>query len=122
MIGSVDTAFVIDAENSPIGAFRPRALLLAPPDTPSSKIMSRDIAVVSSSTDQEEAALAATGAEFKSLPVVDNDGTLVGQITTKMLQRVVAEEAAEDMLKLGGVNEGARPTDSVPKIVRNRLP
>ena len=26
------------------------------------------------------------------------------------------------MLKLGGVNEDARPTDSVPKLVRNRLP
>ncbi len=122
MIGSVDTVFVIDAVNRPIGAFKPRALLLVPPDTPLSKIMSRDFPVVSSSTDQEEAALAASGAEFKSLPVVDNDGKLVGQITTKMLQRVIAEEAAEDMLKLGGVNEDARPTDSVPKIVRNRLP
>jgi magnesium transporter len=118
----VDTVFVIDPENRPIGAFRPRALLLVPPDTSLSKIMSRDFSVVSSNTDQEEAALASTGAEFKSLPVVDNDGRLVGQITTKMLQRVIAEEAAEDMLKLGGVNEDARPTDSVPKIVRNRLP
>ncbi|WP_172653328.1 magnesium transporter [Methyloceanibacter caenitepidi] len=122
MIGSVDTVFVIDADNRPIGAFKPRALLLVPPDTPLSKIMSREFPIVSSATDQEEAALATAGTEFKSLPVVDNDGRLVGQITTKMLARVVAEEAAEDMLKLGGVNEDARPTDSVPKILRNRLP
>lgn len=122
MIGSVDTVFVIDPENRPIGAFKPRALLLVPPDTPLSKIMSREFPIVSSVTDQEEAARATAGAEFKSLPVVDNDGRLVGQITTRMLARVIAEEAAEDMLKLGGVNEDARPTDSVPKIVRNRLP
>lgn len=122
MIGSVDTVFVIDPENRPVGAFKPRALLLVPPDTPLSKIMSREFPIVSSVTDQEEAARATAGAEFKSLPVVDNDGRLVGQITTKMLARVIAEEAAEDMLKLGGVNEDARPTDSVPKIVRNRLP
>lgn len=122
MIGSVDTVFVIDADNRPIGAFKPRALLLVPPDTQLSKIMSAEFPVVSSTTDQEEAALATSGTDFKSLPVVDNEGKLVGQITTKMLARVVAEEAAEDMLKMGGVNEDARPTDSVPQIVRNRLP
>ncbi|ODR98958.1 hypothetical protein AUC68_07300 [Methyloceanibacter methanicus] len=122
MIGSVDTVFVIDGENRPIGAFKPRALLLVSPETPLSEIMSTEFPIVSSATDQEAAALAAAGTEFKSLPVVDNDGRLVGQITTKMLARVVAEEAAEDMLKLGGVNEDARPTDSVPLIVRNRLP
>jgi len=39
-----------------------------------------------------------------------------------MLERVIAEEAAEDMLKLGGVHQDTRPTDSVPQIVRNRSP
>ncbi|MEM7192288.1 MAG: CBS domain-containing protein, partial [Pseudomonadota bacterium] len=122
IIGSVDTVFVIDNENRPIGAFKPRALLLASPDTKLSHIMSQDFPIVSSATDQEEAVRAMAGAEFKSLPVVDPQGKLVGQITTKMLARVIAEEAAEDMLKLGGVHEDARPTDSVPLIVRNRLP
>ncbi len=78
--------------------------------------------VVSANTDQEEAARAAAGTAFKSLPVVDQDGWLIGEITRKMLERVVAEEAAEDMMKLGGVAEDARATDSVPRIVRNRLP
>ncbi len=69
-----------------------------------------------------KAARAAAGTAFKSLPVVDQDGRLIGEITQKMLERVVAEEAAEDMMKLGGVAEDARATDSVPRIVRNRLP
>ena len=34
MIGSVDTVFVIDSQDRPIGAFKPRALLLAHPSTP----------------------------------------------------------------------------------------
>ena len=33
MVGSVDTVFVIDPDNRPIGAFKPRALLLVPRDT-----------------------------------------------------------------------------------------
>jgi magnesium transporter len=122
MIGSVDTVFVMDADNRPIGAFKPVHCCWFLQICRLSKIMSREFPVVSSATDQEEAALATAGTEFKSLPVVDNDGRLVGQITTKMLAHIVAEEAAENMLKLGGVNEDARPTDSVPKIVRNRLP
>ena len=122
MIGSVDTVFVMDADNRPIGAFKPVHCCWFLQICRLSKIMSREFPVVSSATDQEEAALATAGTEFKSLPVVDNDGRLLGQITTKMLAHIVAEEAAENMLKLGGVNEDARPTDSVPKIVRNRLP
>ena len=47
-----------------------------------------DFPIVSASTDQEEAALAAKGSGFKSLPVVDQDQRLIGQITTKMLERV----------------------------------
>ena len=81
-----------------------------------SEVMSANIAHALSATDQEEAALATTGAEFKSPPVVDQDGRLTGQITTKRLARVIAE----DMLNLGGVK--GRPTGSVPRIVRNRLP
>ena len=84
--------------------------------------MVEDFPIVSASMDQEEAALAAKGSGFKSLPVVGHDQRLIGQISTKMLERVIAEEAAEDMLKLGGVHQDTRPTDSVPQIVRNRSP
>ena len=102
----------------PVGAFKPRALLLVSPETPLSEVMSANIAHALSATDQEEAALATASAEFKSPPVVDQDGRLTGQITTKRLARVIAE----DMLNLAGVKGVAWPTDSVPRIVRNRLP
>jgi len=122
IIGSVDTVFVIDDGNRPIGVFKPRALLLAAPETPLSELSTEEFPVVSANTDQEEAVRAIEGSGFKSIPVVDQDGRLIGQITPKMLGRVIAEEAAEDILKFGGVAEDARATDSVPRIVRNRLP
>ena len=102
----------------PVGAFKPRALLGVSAEIPLSEAMSPNFSRVSSATDQEEAALATAGAEYKSPPVVDQDGRLTGQITTKRLARVIAE----DVVKLGGVKGGAWPTDSVPRIMRNRLP
>jgi magnesium transporter len=55
--------------------------------------------------DQEEVAEIFRNEDISSAPVVDEDGRLIGIITYDDVIDVIDEEAQEDMLKLGGVEE-----------------
>jgi magnesium transporter len=55
--------------------------------------------------DQEEVAEIFRNENIASAPVVDEDGRLIGIITYDDVIDVIDEEAQEDMLKLGGVEE-----------------
>ncbi|UUX51193.1 magnesium transporter [Nisaea acidiphila] len=113
---------MLDPDGRPVGKFKPRQLLLSPPDSPLSEIMEPDPVVVSADLDQEEVARLSHGRDHKSFPVVDAAGKLIGQITHKKLDQIMREEAAEDLLFMSGVSGDARTTDSVARIVRGRLP
>lgn len=56
-----------------------------------------------------------------SAPVVDDDDRLVGVITIDDAMTVLDEEHEEDLLRLGGVGEGAL-SDSVRETARQRVP
>jgi magnesium transporter len=55
--------------------------------------------------DQEEVALIFRNEGLASAPVVDEDGRLIGIITHDDVLQVLDEEAEEDILKLGGVEQ-----------------
>lgn len=55
--------------------------------------------------DQEEVAMIFRNEGLASAPVVDEDGRLIGIITHDDVLEVLEEEAEEDMLNLGGVQE-----------------
>jgi len=57
-----------------------------------------------------------------SLPVVDADGRLLGRITPKLRERILAEEQRKDLLRMSQVSPEARATDGYLQIVRGRLP
>lgn len=122
LIQKLDDVFVVDGERRPVGTFRPKRLLLAPPETKLSEIMARDITTVSADTDQEEVVRIAARQDVRSVPVVDRDGRLVGQVTLKQLRRIVHDESVEDLLRMGSVSAEATSTDSIRRIITGRLP
>lgn len=60
---------------------------------------------VLATTDQEEVAQIFLNEGLTSVPVVDDDGRLIGIITHDDILEVADDEAEEDLLKLGGVKE-----------------
>lgn len=64
-----------------------------------------DIHIIPATMDQEEVAHLFRREDLGSAPVVDEDGRLVGVITIDDVIDVIDEEAGEDLLKLGGVEE-----------------
>ena len=73
-------------------------------------------------TDQEEVARLFTRYDLLALPVVDPDGTLVGQSTVDDVLDVIHEEATEDIYKMAGTSDQEIAHPSVFGVAWVRLP
>lgn len=94
--------YVIDASGRLTGVLSTRELIFAPPHQPLSALQRTDVISVPVTMDQEEVARILRRQGYLALPVVDEDGHLLGVITADDLADVVEEEATEDIQKIGG--------------------
>ncbi len=85
-----------------------------------SEIMDRERHLINVSMDQEELARQFDRYNMISAPVVDNDHRLVGVVTVDDIVDVIAEEAQEDLLLMGGVGDGSL-VDSVVRTAASRF-
>lgn len=123
--GSVEMAFyvyVIDERNHLVGVLSLRDLLLHPPETRLSEIMNTDLITVRTDTDQEEVARIAAKYDLIAIPVLDDQGKLVGMVTIDDVIDVLREEATEDIFRMAGTSEEERIEPSIWKSVRTRSP
>ena len=87
-----------------LGTVSVKDLLLTADDSlPVSQIMDEHVISVSTLTDQEEVAQTLSKYNFLALPVVDNDGLMVGIITFDDAIDVLVEETTEDIEKMAGM-------------------
>ena len=84
-----------------------KELLLSDPKELVSEVMHKNIIIVQANADQEEAARIMSQYDLMILPVVNEQGHLVGVITADDIMDVIEEEDTEDIHKLGG----SRPLD-----------
>ena len=80
-----------------------RDLILAPPTAVLTDIVRRDVISVRALEDQETAVQKLARYDFIAMPVVDQDGNLVGIITHDDAIDVVQEEATEDAHRQGAI-------------------
>ena len=113
--------YIRDADGRLGGVVNLRSLLIAPPRTPITDLATVDVISVTASTDQEEAARLLKRYKLLSLPVVDDDGHLLGALTADDLIEVLEDEATEDMFRQVGVHED-EDLRSVRRSIRFRLP
>ena len=114
--------FVVDEEVRLVGVVSLRQLVVVPPWTRVGEVMDPDVIHVRADADQEEAARLMARYDLLALPVVDDEGRLLGLITHDDLVDVLEEEATEDIYRLGGVLEEHPPDVPVPAALRTRLP
>jgi magnesium transporter len=122
LIKKLSAVYVVDADRRLLGYLKLRDLLLRPSDMTVEQVVRTDLVAVRSDMDQEEVVRVTTENDLLSVPVVDAEGRLLGRITPDELQRVVRDEAEEDIRLMSGVSPEARPDDPVLDIVKNRLP
>ncbi len=114
--------FVVDEDQRFVGAVPLDKLLRSQRPVKIADIMMDDWHVVQASSDQEEAARMFERYNLVSAPVLDEDGKLVGVLTFDDVVDVIEEEAAEDIMALGGVRSDEEISDSVFYAARSRLP
>ena len=114
--------FVVDWDGALKGGLSLAQLVLASRSQFVSLLMDEDIISVGVETDQEEAARLMERYDIFNLPVMDDDGRLVGVVWLDDMIRVLDDEATEDMFRMIGVAEEEKALGPFWRSVRNRLP
>ncbi|NPA91646.1 MAG: magnesium transporter [Chloroflexi bacterium] len=115
--------YVVDQYGRLVGVVSLYDLIRAEPYELIGDVMDRDVISVRSDVDREEAAAVFAHYDLLSLPVVDEDGRLVGIITSDDILDVLEEEATEDIQRLGGSEPLDKPyLDTSPfEVMRKRV-
>ncbi|MHC4196303.1 MAG: magnesium transporter [Planctomycetota bacterium] len=95
--------YVIDQTRKLIGVLSLRDLILAPPDKKVGDIMKTIVSSVKTTDDKELAARVIQKYDLLAVPVVDQEGRLVGIVTVDDVIDILEEEATEDMEKMAAV-------------------
>ena len=94
--------YVVDDRSVLLGAVRLRHLVLNPADRPVVEVMDDDPVTTSPLTDVEDAANALIEYKLDELPVLDDEGRLLGILTEDDAVDIAEKEATEDAEKQGG--------------------
>ena len=108
-----------------LGTVSVKDLLLASDDArPVSEIMDENVISVTTLTDQEDVAQMLSKYNFLALPVVDNDGRMVGIVTFDDAIDVLVEETTEDIEKMAGMlpSEKTYLRSSAVDLFKYRIP
>jgi magnesium transporter len=115
--------FVVDKHSKLVGVVSLRKLITADLNERIENIMDRDVIYVNHFADQEECAKLLYRYELLALPVVDDEGRLLGMVTANEVLDVMAEEATEDIHLMGATGPLREPylTAKVFPIIRRRF-
>jgi magnesium transporter len=107
-----------------LGAVSLRDLVMAELDAPLARVMKRKPVTVNALDDQETVAQKMSKYNLLAVPVLEQDGSVVGFVTVDDVIDVLVEEGTEDFLRMAAVEPGAldKPYMQValPLMIRKR--
>jgi magnesium transporter len=118
----LDRLFVVDARSLLRGAVSLRALVLGKPETPITAVMEDDPLAFRPGDTAAQAARAFERYDLLSVPVVNDRGKLVGQLTVDAVVDFIRVTADKDALAMAGLTSAEDLFASVWHSARNRSP
>jgi magnesium transporter len=112
--------YAVDDNDCMTGVVPLRRLLTASPEAILSDLVDPNVISVNVDTDQEEVARLVARYDFAAIPVLDRQRRLVGVITHDDVVDILAEEATEDIQRLGGSQPLERTYLSVSVVIMAR--
>ena len=100
---AMNVIYAVNANGSLSGVMSLRELLAAPEGSRVHDIAWTDVRTVLVTADREEVARLTTEYDLVAVPVVDNQGRLLGMVTVDDVIDAIQEEQTEDVQKLGGM-------------------
>jgi len=118
----ISDAYVLDTEQRLLGVVSPLELFSSPESQTIDCVMTKDPITVSEDADQELVSQVFREYGLLSVPVVDGFGRMKGVVTVDDIVDVLAEEATEDVQKIGGAGPLDAPylQTSFSSMVRSR--
>jgi magnesium transporter len=113
---------IVDPRLHPVGQVALGAIMGAPRDRLLTALVEPQFRTIPVDQYDGDVAYAFNQYHLISAPVVDMNGRLVGVITIDDAMAVLDEEHEEDILRLAGVGDDSRLSDTVLETVRLRLP
>lgn len=98
----IGDAYVLDAQQRLLGIVSPLDLFSSPVNQTIERVMTKDPISVSEDADQELVSQIFRKYDLLAAPVVDGFGRMKGVVTADDIVDVLAEEATEDVQKIGG--------------------
>jgi magnesium transporter len=121
---SIYACYVMDSEGKLLGSVSLRDLVMAEVEAPLSSVMRKKPVTVNALEDRESVAAKIAKYDLLAVPVLEDDGRVVGFVTVDDVIDVMIEEGTEDALKMGAVEPGAldAPYASAPfwSLIRKR--
>jgi len=103
-IENLNYVYIVDGDDRLVGVIPLHKLLFCEPDQMVTDVESADFPTVHAGQDQEAVAKLFEKYDVLAVPVVDDDGVLVGRITADDILDVMQEEATEDMYLLAALS------------------
>ena len=121
---TIYTLYVLDPQRHLIGTLPLRRLLIAPDEAPIEKIMTTGFVSARTLDDREYVAELVRKYDLLSVPIVDNEGRMVGIVTADDILDVIRQEATEDIEKMNALlpSESEYIKTRPIKLAMNRLP
>jgi magnesium transporter len=103
-VETVQSLYAVDEGGRLVGYVSLRRLFPAAPDRKIADMMERRLLTVHPDADQEEVARMVSKYDVHAIPVVDENGKLLGIVTVDDVIDILIEEQTQDVLHLGGVS------------------
>jgi len=120
---TIYTAYIIDQNRKLEGLISLRKLVISDDDKRIDELMNSDLITVNTHDDQEYVARLFKKYDLMALPVIDQEGRLIGIITIDDIVDVIDQENTEDFQKMAGIQptEVAYLDDNVFSMAKHRI-
>ncbi len=112
--------YIVDQNHKLIDDLRIRKILLAKPTQHLSEILDNNFVALKANDPKRDAVEVFRQYDRTALPVVDEDGKLLGVVTIDDVIDIAEESATADMQKLGGLEALNEPYDTTPLLTMIR--
>jgi len=118
----VHSIYVTDKDGKLKGRLSLKDLLTAPEKAHISEVYIPKVDYVTVNTENEEVARIMHKYDLEAIPVIDEEGVLLGRITIDDIMDFIKDEAEKDYQMAAGISGDVEADDSIWQLTRARLP
>lgn len=124
---TINYIYVISQENKLIGTISIKDLFGSPKEMLAKDLISSELVSVTPNVDKERVSMLALEKNLKAIPVIDDNGFLLGVVPNDIILKILYDESTENLLHFGGVfRDTSYETNifsfSLLKSLKTRLP